>query len=269
MEHIWNFIRITLYPVGAILVCGFIAWACKRIFMDLLGNNGYKAVIVSSIIGTPIHELGHAAMCLLFGRKIVKLVLWQPRSDDGNLGYVKYTCNSRKLLQRLGNLFISTGPIFSGMAVLSLLLYLVFPNTWSTYVSSVRALVEDNASVLEIVSSGLRMIPNMISEFGSNASPVWVQILSVPVMLSVSLHIDLSPGDIRVARDALSPYLMITLLVTVIATLLGTGVTGLVLSALKSFHVFMMAMFTVVLTFAAAQAALALVIRLFLSLIRK
>ena len=264
MALIWNFLKISLYPVGAILICGLMSWLCLKLFMKLLGHGGYKIVLAASLIGTPVHELGHAAMCLLCGHKVSQLVLWQPPSDDGLLGYVRHTYNSQSLPQKLGNLLISTGPIFSGMAVLSLMLMLAFPNTWDTYVSTLKALVAQDASVVQIVACGLRMIPDLFSEIGSSPAPGWAQVLALLVMLSVSLHINLSPGDLKGVAGALPPYLAVTLALAVVTTLLGRGFTGLVLGVLQSFHTFMMATFTVVLVFDAAQAALALLIRLLL-----
>lgn len=269
MEHICYFLEITLYPVAAILICGFIVWACHRLFVRLLGHSGYKAVLASSIIGTPIHELGHAIMCLLFGHKVLKLVLWQPSSSDGCLGYVRHTYNPRSLYQRMGNLFIGTGPIFSGMAVLSLILFFSFPDTWSAYCASVIPLVKKGASIVDIFSAGLRMIPNMFAEFDSRSLSVWMRLPLVLVMLSVSLHINLSPADIEGALTALPLYLTITLLVTVVTSVIGTAATGPVLAALGVFNAFMMAMFAVVLAFALAQVALAMLLRLILDLVRK
>lgn len=269
MDYVWYFLKIALYPVAAILVCGFVVWACERLFVKLLGRGGYKAVLISSIIGTPVHELGHAIMCLLFGHKIQKIVLWQPRSGDGTLGYVQHNYNSRNLYQRLGNLFIGTGPIFSGVAVLSLLLYFAFPSTWNTYFSSVVPLVKSNAALPDILSSGLRIIPNMLAEFGSKSVSVWLRIPAVLAMLSVSLHINLSPADIKGSANAFPPYLVIALLVTTVTSLIGAAATGPVLGALGVYNAFMVAMFTVVLAFALAQVALALLIRLVLSVIGK
>ena len=267
MEFIWYYLKIALYPVAAILVCGFIVWACLHLFIKLLGRSGYKAVLAASLIGTPIHELGHAFMCLLFGHKIVKLVLWQPRSTDGTTGYVQHTYNSHNLYQRLGRLFIGTGPIFSGMAVLCLLLTVAFPDTWSSYVSSVRLLVENHASVQNLVSTGLDIVSNMITEFRSDSISVWVRLPLVLVMLSVSLHINLSPSDIKESVDAVPLYLLLMLLVAGITYLPGAAVSGLVLSTLETFNAFMMAMFTVVLVFAVTQAVLALLLRLALALV--
>lgn len=260
MEFVRYFIKITLYPVAAILVCGYIVWACKHLFIKLLGHNGAQAVLVTSIVGTPIHELGHAAMCLLFGHEIEELVLWQGDSGDYRLGYVRHTYDPDNLYQRFGNLFIGAGPIFSGMAVLSLLLWLVFPHTWSSYIASVGFLAEHHGSVPEFVSVGMDMIFHMIAEFGSGTGSVWVRILAVLVMLSVSLHISLSPEDMKLCVHAIPLYLMLTLLIAVVTTVIGKAATGLVLAALETYSAFMMAMFTLVMVFAVAQVILAVVI---------
>lgn len=266
MILIWNYIRITLYPVAPILLCGYIVWACRRLFVKLLGRDSYQILMAASVIGTPIHELGHAMMCPLFGHKIVEMVLWQYGTDDGYLGYVRHSRDTNNLYQRLGDLFISAGPIFSGMAVLSLVLFLAFPNTWSTHICSVTALVEDNASVPQIVFSGLGLVFHMIAEFGSGSGSVWMRIAAVLVMLSVSLRISLSPQDIEGAVYGLPPYLMVTLVITVVVSVLGSAVTGLVVGALETFSVFLTAMFSLVLVFAAAQIVLALLIRWIMSL---
>lgn len=260
MDFIWNYVRISLYPVAAVLVCGFIVWGCRRFFMELLGYCGYHAVLAASIIGTPVHELGHAVMCLLFGHRIDEIVLWQPHSWDDRLGYVEHSYDPDSLYQRLGNLFIGAGPIFSGMAVLSLLLFFAFPSSWSAYTERLGLLVQENGSVLRIVASGLGLIPDLFAElFGGS---LWLRLTALLAMLSVSLHISLSPADLEGAATALPLYLMIALAVTVVASLLGF--VPAVLSALRSFHVFMTAMFTVVLVFSAGLAALALAISLLL-----
>lgn len=267
MRLIWNYIRITLYPVAPILICGLIAWACLQLYVRLLGRGGYQLRMAASVIGTPVHELGHAMMCVIFGHKIVEMVLWQHGTDDGCQGYVSHSHDHSNLYQQVGCLFVSTGPIFSGMAVLSLLLMIFFPNTWSTHISAVVSLVEADASVLAGIFSGLRMIPDMFAELTCGPAALG-RIVVVLVMLSVSTSVTLSPGDIRNAVHGVGPYLMVTLAVTVVVTVLGRGVTGVVVGALETFSVFLMAMFSLVLVFAAAQVAVALVIRWVLELVR-
>lgn len=261
MDFIMYLAKVCLYPMAAILICGLTVWACRHLFLMLLGRRGYNLLVASAAVGTPIHELGHAAMCLLFGHEIVEMVLWQPHSDDGTWGYVRHTCNSDSLYQKLGGLFISAGPIFSGMAVMSLLLALFFPNTWSAYIASVGEMARNQGSVPELIFTGLGVIVNLFSEFGSGSRPFWLQIPMVALMFLISLHIQLSPGDIRNMWKAVPLYLAVTAAFGLVTWVLGRAVRGLVLTALGAFHAFMMAMFTVVLTFAVAQVLLALLIR--------
>ena len=259
MRLIWNYIRITLYPLAPILICGYLAWVCQRLYVRLLGRNSYRICMATSVIGTPVHELGHAMMCPLFGHRIVEMVLWQYGTDDGYLGYVRHSRDTDNLYQRLGDLFISVGPIFSGMAVLSLLLMIFFPDTWRSHISAVVSLVEGDASVLAGIFSGLRMLPNMLAEL-TRGPPALGRILVVLVMLSVSLRMSLSPQDIECAVHALPSYLTATLVLTVIVTVLGRSLSAAVVGALEAFGVFLMAMFSLVLAFSVVQILLALVI---------
>ena len=261
MELILYAVQFSLYPVAAIVICGLFNWVCQKLFLKLLGRSGYKMLAVSAFVGTPIHELGHAAMCLLFGHKIVELVLWQPRSRDGTWGYVRHTHKADHLYQKLGNLFISAGPIFSGMAVLSLLLASCFPNTWSVYIAAMGEMARSQGSVSELISTGLGVIVNVFDELGSGSRSLWLQIPILPVILMISMHMSLSPTDIQNAWKAVPLYLAVTLGLSLVTWVLGDTVRRLVLTALGSVHAFMMAMFTVVLTFSAAQVLLSLLLR--------
>ena len=259
MRLIWNYIRITLYPLAPILICGYLAWVCLQLYVRLLGRGGYQIRMATSLIGTPVHELGHAMMCPLFGHRIVEMVLWQYGTDDGHQGYVSHTHDHSNLYQRMGGLFISAGPIFSCMAVLSLLLMIFFPDTWRSHISAGVSLVEGDASVLAGIFSGLRMIPNMLAELTRGPAALG-RILVVLVMLSVSSGVTLSPGDIRNAVHALPSYLTATLVLTVVVTVLGRSLSAAVVGALEAFSVFLMAMFSLVLAFSVVQILLALVI---------
>lgn len=269
MELILYAVQVSLYPVAAIVICGLFNWLCKRMFLKLLGRSGYNMLVASAFVGTPIHELGHAAMCLLFRHEIVELVLWQPYSDDGTWGYVRHTHQKDDLYQRLGCLFISAGPIFSGMAVLSLLLAICFPHTWSSYLADLGELVRSQGSVMELISTGLGVIVHLFGELGSGSRSLWLQIPMLPLMLMISMHVTLSPGDIQNAWKAVPVYLAVMLAISLVTWVLGRTVRGLVLTALGSVHAFMMAMFTVVLTFSAAQVILSLLLRWLRSCIGK
>jgi hypothetical protein len=80
---------------------------------------GGKAIYLSAWLGTPIHELSHAAICLLFGHKIQRLVLFNPDSR-GTLGYVNHAYNNRNVWQVMGNFLIAIAPLFGGLFALYL-----------------------------------------------------------------------------------------------------------------------------------------------------
>ena len=261
MEYVWYYLQILLYTLSAIVVCGFVVWGCKSLFVRMMGGGvGNKIVIGTSIIGTPVHELGHAIMCLIFGHRITELRLWQPRSADGTLGYVNHTYNAKNVYHVIGNLFIGIGPIFSGLLVLGLCLYYAFPASFASYTTNISGLLNTSATPLDMLGVGLCIIPNMAVEFTSSTFPIWGRILLVIVMLSVSLHINLSPADMKGALSAIPLYMLLILIIAIISGLLGQGAMQGVIYAVQMFNAYMMALFTVVLVFALLQLFVALVV---------
>ncbi|MDR3490768.1 MAG: hypothetical protein P4M12_01845 [Gammaproteobacteria bacterium] len=52
---------------------------------------GMKGILATAWLGTPIHELGHALMCLIFAHKIKDIKLLTLNQADGTLGYVSHS----------------------------------------------------------------------------------------------------------------------------------------------------------------------------------
>ena len=63
--------------LGVMVVCGLIAWLARSAFMYLVGNSAKWVLYASSVVGTPVHELGHALMCIPFGHRITDIKLLQ------------------------------------------------------------------------------------------------------------------------------------------------------------------------------------------------
>ncbi len=257
--YILFYLGILRDTLGAAVICGLAVSLCHRLSIRMMGRIGHGVDIGTSVIGTPVHELGHALMCLLFGHKIEKMVLWQPRSQDGTLGYVTHAYNKKNPYHVLGNLFIGLGPIFSGLGVLILLMWLCFPGTLSSYVAAADEMVRTGESVFSILLEGLRLIPRMVTEAVEDASvPVWGRILGVLAMLSVSLHIELSPADIKGSLSAVPLYLVLVLLVTAVCAIIGEWAMTTVGDALLLFAALQVALFTLVLMAALLQVLVAL-----------
>lgn len=256
LSFLFYFLLSLWYTLGAVVLCGLAAHLARRAFVALVGSG--KFVYVTSVIGTPIHELGHAVMCPLFGHRITEMrLLLPPNHPSGSLGYVEHSYNKRNLWARLGNLFIGIGPILSGLGVMLLCLFLCFPHAWEDYLLATAELSASTA-LPQLLSSALSLLLSLPAAFARE--DWWIPLIGVTVILFVSQHVTLSTADIKGSLSALPIYLLLLLLVTIPAFLFG--VDGTVLSALFRFHLWTLSFFAISIAFSLFWVALGLLIRL-------
>ncbi len=268
VDVILFYVSTVWYTLGAVVICGLCVSLCRRLFVRMMGDGAGRAVVIgTSVIGTPVHELSHALMCILFGHKITKISLWQPASSDGTLGYVTHSYHPKNPYHILGNLFIGIGPVVGGMGVLTLILALCFPETWESYAGAAHA-AADSDSILAALGfplffEGIGLLPDMVRETVSGTDvPVWARVLGAIGLLSVSLHIELSPADIKGAAKSIPLYLALVLMLTAVAVGIDhtadTAVMATVSSALAAFSATLFALFAIVLAMSLLQLVLAL-----------
>lgn len=255
--------RLLVLTLGTLIACGFAVRLCSRAFSALMGSGSGTVFDITAVIGTPIHELGHALMCPLFGHKIGKVKLWSPTAQNGVYGYVEHSYNRKNPWAQLGNLFIGVGPIFSGLGVVVLMLWLCFPAQWSDYLTASRALVAEGASVSEIASGVLSLFCAIPPAFSAD----WLRcLLGLIVILPVSLHISLSWADVKGSVGAFPVYLLMLLVFALVTYFAGVGAA--IVSGLWLFNLRVMSLFCVVIAFAAVWVVIALIVRLVRMLIR-
>ncbi len=260
MEYVLFFVRVLWFTLGAGVVCGSCVSLFRRIFIAMMGGGfGRGVVLTTSILGTPVHELGHALMCLLFGHTITDMSLWQPSSPDGRLGYVTHAYRPRNLYHVLGNLFIGIGPIFSGLGVLTLAFWLGFPQTFSAYMTTASSMAAEGEGFFTLFVEGLKMLPRMPEEWINDESiPIWGRVIALLVILAVSQHISLSPEDIKGSLTAIPLYAALLLILTAVCGLLGEYAMTAVTGALAQFSAYLTALFVIVLVSALIQLLVAL-----------
>ena len=251
------FLQTVGLTLGVIVVCGLAVRFFSRDFARISGTGSGDIFDITSLIGTPVHELGHALMCLLFGHKIKRIQLWSPTHTNGVYGFVEHSYNRKNPWARLGSLFIGVGPIFSGLGVTVLVLWLCFPTQWHAYLAQSRALLAANAGIEKIAAGVLSLLWSMLTGFGTD----WVRsLIGILIILPVSLHITLSWQDIKSALGALPIYLLLLLLFC--GATMVIGVSGAVIDTLGLWNLHAMSLFCIVIAFSAVWVALALLIRL-------
>ena len=244
--------------LGVMIVCGLVAWFARQVFMYFVGNSATAVFYASSVVGTPVHELGHALMCIPFGHRITDMkLLMMPSRRSRTLGYVEHSHNTKNPWAVFGNLFIGFGPIFSGLGVMILVLTLCFPTQWNAYLDTSRTLVESGASVQESLSSVFSLLFSLFDRFQEDALR---SVIGMIIILSVSQHITLSFADLRGCVTALLMYTGIVVVFAGVTMVLGLQ-DGIV-SALVKVNLPLISLFCVAIAFSLVWVAIALIVYL-------
>jgi hypothetical protein len=111
-------IAINLLHITAIATFVILAlYKIQQIWCLLLGR---KAVYFTAWIGTPIHELSHTLVHLLFGHEVIKVVLFKPEPETGVLGYVTYKYDTSSILHNVGCFFAGIAPLVGNLGLAAL-----------------------------------------------------------------------------------------------------------------------------------------------------
>ena len=127
-------IFLSLLTIGMFLFFGYIYSIIEKInFRYLISTFGSIGILLTGIIGTTVHELGHLIMCFIFNHKINSFQFFNFKNykSESTLGYVSHKYNEKSLYQKAGNFFIGIGPIISGTLFMILSFKFLLPNKFS------------------------------------------------------------------------------------------------------------------------------------------
>lgn len=216
VDVLLSFLLQIAFTIGVIVVFGLLIALCNRKFYANLGMFGRAACYITGCIGTPVHELSHALFCLIFAHKITEIRLFQIDSEDGTLGYVKHSYNSKNIYQRIGNFFIGIAPIIVISALLLLLSWLLIPD----FVSEMFGLSSTLSGADFAEAAGI--IAGIVEAFFSRASS-WQWWVLLIVGMFLALHMTLSRADIRGALGGLLFLLAVFLIADIVIGIIGGG----------------------------------------------
>ncbi len=254
--------------VGFVFFVGFLIAVLNRIFYSLAGNK-MSVVYATGLIGTPIHELSHAIMCIIFGHKITEVRLFQIDSDDGTLGYVKHSYNPRNIYHLIGQYFIGVAPIFVGSIALYLAMRYFTPGTYGEVTQIFNELDSvGDGSFNWFANFGKifkRIIGSLFSSLGDGILS-WVFML---LSMCIALHMNLSKADVKGAIVAIPLIAILLFVVNFILGFISKSAYSAFIRAMDSVGIFIAVMLSLSLIFSVLCVAVAIAFRAVSSLIKR
>ncbi len=165
----------------------------------LSGRFGWRSVLWTGWLGTPVHELSHAALCPVFGHKIKEVALFKPDQATGCLGYVKHSFNPKNPYHQIGSFFIGIAPLAGGVLILYGLLWLSYSHAARPALSAGG--VGDAVARGSVVTAAEMLIRRAVWTITSIVSvenlKTWQFWVFMYLALCVGSHLGPSPADLR------------------------------------------------------------------------
>ncbi|MFA7314791.1 MAG: hypothetical protein WC025_02560 [Candidatus Magasanikbacteria bacterium] len=184
---------------------------------------GWKGILWTAWIGTPIHEIGHAFFALFFRHKILSVRIFEPNALSGNLGHVDHSYNTKSLYQVIGNFFIGGAPMIFGSTVLVIFLYSFVPNAKEIF-TPIFSHFQNTWQFLQAIFQSLK---NLFTLENISHWNFWVFFY---FSIAVASHMAPSKPDRHSMWNGFFWIVILIILANVIALLLGMNITKYVLN---------------------------------------
>jgi hypothetical protein len=245
LSILWSSLVAFLSLTGGLVLCGFILG-----YLERLSNNnmirafGLKGIYVTAWLGTPIHELSHAAMCLIFGHRVTGIKLFQRSDANGTIGFVTHAYNPDSLYQRIGNLFIGTAPLIGGSLAILLFGRLLLPDIFKQMITLIfsggRAFLW---TAPESWAVYWRRFSEVFAVLFSGIRPAdyrfWLFSL---LAICTASHMSLSMEDIRGAASGAGAFILLIVIANVISAVLDPSLSGQSMSLIGQLNSFLLLM---------------------------
>jgi hypothetical protein len=189
--------------LGPVLILALIMYYVSKFVQfkisDVLGPRVY--IYGFKILGTPVHEIGHALFAILFGHRIIEIELFKPDPVSGSIGYVYHSWDKDNIYQSIGNFFIGIGPVVLGSIVIFLSTHFLLgpavlepinaievnSDTFSS-LGNFWAFLQQTYPITRTLLSSLFTLENLAN---------WKFYIFLYIAISIGTSITLSPSDIH------------------------------------------------------------------------
>lgn len=256
------FVQI-VFTAGVVGLCGMFISLCNRCFYDCLGDTAFFVIRISGFIGTPVHELSHALMCLIFGHRITKIQAYSFKKRTKTLGFVEHSYNKRNLYHLVGNFFIGIAPIIVGGLVVTLFVRLLTPWMYADMMGELGEVVSSSGSefFVELLKSVVSVFASFfrLSNFAS-----WRWWLCILLAFAISIHMEISRSDIKGGLKGLGVIAILLALTDILLAFLFPSALSVMTSAFVNAGIYI-GMFLMI---PAIFAAMVLMISALVALVR-
>lgn len=241
-----------LFCFSSVLI-GLIVWACRSLYCFFVGNqSGYRLIKAASVLSTPMREVGHAMMAVLFWHRIEDVQLLNIGDPDGEFGFVEHSYNPRNPVALLGNFFYAMGPVVLGLLAVSLIFLTCFHGVLPAYFDEIRALGDAGAGVGEYLKAAFSFIPKM---FTLGEAAMWLRVMGCALLVFLCLGIYVSPLELMEAASGIAILVGLVMAASGVMMLFDDRVMRIAIGGLRSFSTVVIALFLVVLVFSAGLLA--------------
>lgn len=261
-------ILLTIGIISSLMIFGFIIGQIEKRSSQLLFDKfGKYGIILTSIIGTTIHEFSHALMCKIFLHSITDIKWFSLNLENKELGHVGHYYNKRSLYQRIGNFFIGIAPIIFGSVIL-MIFYRIFLKDSFYYILN-------NTDVSKLLYLGehfnlfdfLKLLFNQFMVFINGTFALqnlislkfWVFLI---ISISISTHMSLSKADLRNSGDGVVFIFILNLLISIVLVLFQIP-EGFIISKLIIFNIFLISFLFIGIFFSLITLAISELLSLF------
>ena len=241
LEILGNLFVQLAFTVGFIILYGGFISLCNRCFYDACGDTAFGIVRMTGYIGTPVHELSHALMCVLFGHTVKKISMFGDSRRSRTLGYVEHTYYRGNLYHQIGNFFIGISPVLAGGLVILLLVRVLTPDiyfgmrTETVHIGAAFAAGFDGGALLSLLGGVGSMLGALFSLHNFLS---WCWWLCMLISFSIAIHMEVSRSDILSGLRGLSVISAMLLVADIILGLLFPNALAAVTSACVTAGIF-------------------------------
>lgn len=261
MNFLSGFLMQIISTAGIIFLFGWIIALLRHGFCRVTGRGGPIILLITGILGTPVHELSHALMCLVFGHRITDMQLYNPASEDGTLGYVSHTYRRRNVYHQIGNFFIGVAPVLLGGLLIILLLSLFLPDAYDTIASEIDTLSAADPGSFPIVEFFSFVGTSISVIFSGDSLSSWQGWIFIILALTISMCVEMSGADIKSGLRGLAFLLAVMLLVNGVIYLISPEAFSAITAAIMSFGLAIASILSISALFLMLILIIALIIR--------